>query len=358
MQVVVAWPFPGRQISTPAQLFVLCLAVLLPVMAFAGFLTWRFSEAERGMAYGKALDNVRQINSALDRDLNGRISALRVLALSSAIGNADFVAFQGQAQRAKVILGSDIALKSLSGNVLADSARPSAAPQRGDLSVWESLALEADRPVISDLVEEGEEARPVLTVSVPVHTVEGTAGVLTMTIDAAGMADVFGTAIPDAWTGSVIDGAGRIITRSRDADRFVGAEATDDLREHATAREGTWLGTTLDGTRVLSAYATSDLSSWRVAVGVPVWLVERPISQSLFWLLVLGGVGLLVSGAVAVFFGGAISGALTQLARQAAAPERADEEPAPATTPAGSQHGQCCACQRGWQSEAPGDAAR
>jgi len=321
--VAVAWPFGQRQISTPLQLFVLCAAVLLPSLAFSGWLVWRYSASERELIYGKALDSARQISTGLDRDLNGRIGALRVLALSRALASGDYDGFRVVAQRASQILGSDVVFKSPDGQMLVDSSEGTPSPVREPLVSWEQQAVVTSGPVVSDLIEE---TSPYLLVSVPVRNGDVVSGVLSMRVPTAQLSEQLAQAgLPVEWTASIVDGAGRILARSHAVERFFGALASEDLRRNATGREGAWFGTTLEGHPVFSAYAASGLSNWRIAVGAPVGVLSGPLNTTLLSLLVMGALGLLISGCVAVFFGGAISSSMAALARQAANPDSAGE---------------------------------
>ena len=118
---------------------------------------------------------------------------------------------------------------------------------------------------------------------------------------------------PKIRIGALVDGAGRIVARSRAHEQFVGALATADLRERAVGQEGTWTGTTIEGTPVLSAFARVEPSGWKAAVGVPVSTVAKPFRQLVTWLLVMGGAALAASILLAALFGRQISRAMRDL---------------------------------------------
>jgi len=330
--VEAAWPFRKRQISTPLQLFILCIAVLLPLLAFAGILASRYAQSERQQYYGVALDSARQINNAIDLDINGKVRALEILALSRALAAGEFAAFHEQTMRAEAILGAEITYKDLAGNELVNSGREFGPAAAGSLTAYESAAIDSSRAMVSDLQDDPARGESFLAVSVRVSRGEEVTGVLSLRLRPTTLVGLLqGAELPGAWTAAVVDGQGRIVARSKDHDRYVGVTASQDLRDNTTGREGVWRGTTIDGQPVLSAFARSALADWRVAVGVPVAAVEEPLRQTLLWLLVLGLVGLLASAAVAVVFGSAISRAMGILARLAADPENADRHPPPAT---------------------------
>ena len=91
---------------------------------------------------------------------------------------------------------------------------------------------------------------------------------LSISLDQTRLAEILAASAPDDWTVSLIDGRDHIVARSRLNDRFAGSEATASLREKAVGPSGTWNALTLEGTRVYGAHTLSDMSGWRVAVGV------------------------------------------------------------------------------------------
>jgi hypothetical protein len=87
---------------------------------------------------------------------------------------------------------------------------------------------------------------------------------------------------------AVVDDAGIILARNERHEEFVGRPATRDLQENTTGWEGTWRGLTADGTPVLGTYARSQLSGWRVAVGLPERTLTQPLHRSMYLLAVVG----------------------------------------------------------------------
>jgi PAS domain S-box-containing protein len=107
---------------------------------------------------------------------------------------------------------------------------------------------------------------------------------LNIALDPARLAEILSASAAPDWTVAIVDRRDRIIARSRQHERFIGSEATPSLRANATGDGGTWVGTTLEGTEVFSAYTRSPLSGWRVAVGIPGTVIQAPL-QRLTWIL-------------------------------------------------------------------------
>jgi hypothetical protein len=83
--------------STRAQLVAFALALVLPILAFVGFLLFQFATAERARVEQDALDNARSMALAVDRELGGLAAALNVLASSPLLRSDDLEGFYRQA---------------------------------------------------------------------------------------------------------------------------------------------------------------------------------------------------------------------------------------------------------------------
>jgi two-component sensor histidine kinase len=111
---------------------------------------------------------------------------------------------------------------------------------------------------------------------------------LAVTIFASRLSDLIRQQdLPIDWTVGLFDSSARVAARSRDADQFVGREASPTLAPALRAgREQLLMSTTFDGVPVLTAVAPIGQPGWSVAVGVP----DRVLSDSLAWaMLVLFG---------------------------------------------------------------------
>ena len=69
---------------------------------------------------------------------------------------------------------------------------------------------------------------------------------------------------------------------------------------------------------MLGAYARSSIANWRIAVGVPVPVIEQPLYRSIAWLLGIGAMALITSALLAGFFAQGLAAPLRALAVQAA----------------------------------------
>ena len=304
----------GR-VSTPALLIILVTGLLLPVILFSWLLLSRFAEGERSRYEDEALDYSRRIAAAVDRDLGGLQAALQVLATSRMWDSGNYPELHQQALEVKQLLGADIIVKDPSGQQLVNTRVPAGSPLPRSLPEADRAALATREPVISDLFVGATAGTSIVSINVPVLRGGDVVGLINAGISPDRFARLLASqGLPEVWTGALVDKAGRIIARSRQHERFVGAEATDSLRESATGREGTWVGTTVEGTPVLSAFARTSLGGWRAAVGVPVATASAPAREALVELLAAGGLVLGLASLVAGYCGRQISRAMRRLA--------------------------------------------
>jgi len=269
----------------------LVAAILLPLLLGSGALIWRYAKAERVRQHQDAQALALELVGDVDRELDGTILALRALATSPALQAGDLAAFDAQARAVVTFRGESIVLRDAGGWQLVNTQLPVGTPLPATGSAEARAADAAVRatgqPYVSDLATATLSGRHLLFVDVPVR-MNGATYTLGMCVAPEDLSALLAAGVPGPeWTASVVDREDRVAARSREPERLVGSVATDDLRQHAKGAKGAWDGSTLDGTRVLAAYARSPLSGWRIAVGVPVDVVEAP--QRRLLLTVLAG---------------------------------------------------------------------
>ena len=107
--------------------------------------------------------------------------------------------------------------------------------------------------------------------------------------------------LPEEWTRTVLDPQGTIAVRTRGAENFVGARASDAFRERIRrAPETVSLETTREGLQVYAATNRS-ASGWTSVIVVPRSVLDAPLRVSMTATLG-GGLLLMISGLAAVLF--------------------------------------------------------
>ncbi|MGD9617304.1 MAG: ATP-binding protein [Alphaproteobacteria bacterium] len=279
------------------------MAVLVPMLVFAGLLLWEVAQTQRQQLQQEAVGLADTSAARVDRQLQGFIWALQVLASSPAFDRGDIDALYHDAAAIKRILSSEILVKAASGQQLVNTRLGRSEPLPVSLPEGDRKAIATRQPIVSDLFIGETARRPIVSVNVPIIREGNVVGLVNAGIDPARLTAVLSQVeLPQEWLAAIVDGADRIIARTRRHDEFVGGLASRDLRENATGPGGLWIGSTAEGLPVLGAYARSAMADWRIAVGVPVAVLERPLYRSLMWLLGIGAAALTISALLAGYF--------------------------------------------------------
>lgn len=310
----------GRwQWSTRAHLLGLPAIVLMPVVVFAGIVVWQFAGAERTRAQHEAVDTAHRLSTLIDRDLTRTIGALQALATTRLIDEGQFERLQRVTSEVGEALGGVVVIKDTTGRQLVNSSQPAGTALPTVVQDWDRQAMETRKPVVSDLFTAPIAKVPVIAVYVPILRDDVPIGTVVSGVEVAHFNRLLATGVPADWTATLVDRADIIVARSRQHEQFVGRLASEEFRAHATGQQGPYIGRTLENIRVLAGYVRSPVSGLRVAVGVPLDVVQAPFRQLLWSLLGLGLALLFLSLLLARTFGRMITKPMHQLAVAAAA---------------------------------------
>src|SRR5262249_15007267 len=140
--------------------------------------------------------------------------------------------------------------------------------------------------------------QPVVTLDVPVFRDDHVSAVLSLTHQIETWGRLFGEQqLPQGWIAAVNDRQHRILARSWEPERFLGALTTPRMAERsATADEGWFPNISKDGTPIYTAFSRIQSTGWTLVLFAPAALVDAPGRQVL-WLIISGG---LLLSAVAV----------------------------------------------------------
>jgi len=270
------------------------LAVAFPILVFVGFLLWLSAAGERTRIEENAVGTARQIAAAVDRDLNGLGSAALALSLSSHLRVGDLAAFHAQASELSALEGINIVLRSPEGRQLVNVRVPYGTPLP-DALLPVGSAVSQRRPYVSDFRIGQVSGEQQFVLTVPVMNGDRVLYFLSFAAPVTRIRDVILAAEPrQDRVIAAIDRVGVILARNIDQQTYAGQPATADLQANTTGKEGTWVGTTIDGSPVLGAYSRVELSDWRVAVGIPRETLVAPLRRS-FWLVASVGLALLLA---------------------------------------------------------------
>jgi len=87
-----------RKLSLPLRLAILVAGTILPLIGFSAAIVYQHYRQDQQDAFGRVLQVTRSIQQVLDREMQGIVSGLTVLAGSDSHARGDFDAFCGRVQ--------------------------------------------------------------------------------------------------------------------------------------------------------------------------------------------------------------------------------------------------------------------
>ncbi len=304
--------------SVRAHLAIYTVALVTPVLFFAAFLFWQVAATERARIESEASNGSKSIAAALDREFAGLFASIDVMSLSANLQSGDFEAFHRQAAVLDRRQNITMILTDMSGQQLVNSQMPWGTPLPRTNVQFDPAALQAGRPVVTDLYRGAATGTPVFAVVTSVMKESRPAYVLIFGLDPDRLGRLLRESdVPQNATASIVDRNGIIMAHNNRPD-YVGREASRDFMQNARGRQGSWTGTTLDGVGVFATYARSVLSDYRAAVGIRTSDLNAPLWRSIGLFAALGLVILALSTVLSLVFGQRITLPIKALAQRAA----------------------------------------
>lgn len=314
-----------------SRLVFLVIAAVMPVAVMTLALVLLDFQRVRDVKAGDRLNTARAIAAAVDRDLSGIESGLRVLAASQLPPGDGLAAFSLEAREAMPLLhASGLRLEDSAGNLVMDIRQPRHGSTVVAGASGASSPAVAPRPVSAPTEAmaslSGEpSAEQLIEVSVPLPADKAAqlqgATALRARLAPDRLRDLLALQQMDPdWLATVYDREGRVVARTRGAERYFGVEAPRDL---LLKLRGQWEGlmdtTSLDGVAVQTAFVRTESSGWAVGISVPSASLRLPLTRALAWLV--GGFMLTIAGSLLLAWriGGRIAGAVQALTQPALA---------------------------------------
>jgi two-component sensor histidine kinase len=157
-------------------------------------------------------------------------------------------------------------------------------------------------PDISDLLLDPVLRRNIVVVEVPVWREGKVVYLLAASLPLSAFTSIILRQRPAAdWTIAVFDKEGILISRSHDAERFVGRQAAPSLYPALMSQyAGVLDTTTFEGKLVLTGFSRSPFSGWSVAVGIPKSNLTSRLWRSVAILTAFGVLCLAIGMSIAV----------------------------------------------------------
>jgi hypothetical protein len=254
-----------------SHLMILVLGAVLPLFAFSVAMTTIFWREQRRSFEDRFLDRVRAMSIALDRELDGQIQVLNMLAQSELLKSGNMKEFYEHARRVRdgQKSWSTFIVADHSGQQLINVAFPFDAPLP---------ALAMDGATVKKVVTTGQFAVSPLfkdtttnnfaaAIVLPVKLDETVTHVVAAVIENSSWLDFLGTfpVARDA-TMTLLDQNGLILARTLNNAASVGRYASSALLENSRHTvEAAYPSVGLEGQDFYTAHSRSKLSGWTVA---------------------------------------------------------------------------------------------
>ena len=302
--------------SLRRQLAMLCVALLLPTLAFVGILLWQFAASERSRVEEQARGLSRSLAVALEREANGVLTTLQALATSPSLQTRDLTAFYAQATEIRRLQGIHISLRSADGTTVLTTRAPlgAAVPVPALLAATDREVLRSGAATVSNVFVSATSGSPVFQVVAAPVLVGGTPTyLLAASVDVSFLADAIRKeSLPQGWIGALVDQNGIFAVRTERQEAFAGKPTSRDFRAHLVGESGSYYGRNTTGGDILAGYARSDLTGWTASANVSADIVNAPLRHSLLILLELG----VLLGLIAALIALAVARRLNQAMRR------------------------------------------
>ncbi len=282
------------------KLTIVVLSCIMPATLGLCLLVFQFYENVRSQLERDALQTVRALTAAVDRDLSICANVALALATSHDLAVGDLSAFQAQATSLlrDGFLGSTFVLSDESGQQVVNTARRfgEPLPRQGNPDLLRQV-FETGKPHISDIFLGSVQKRPLVSVDIPVWRDGKVRYDLSVGILPERLGKVLSEQrLPPGRIVAIFDTKGVIVARTHMADKFVGQKGAPAVIEKIQqATEGTVSTTTVEGISVYVTFNRSLTTGWTVALGIPKAELTTELLHSIT-LVPLIVLGLLLSG--------------------------------------------------------------
>jgi len=265
----------------------LVAVILVPALGTAAVAVWRTAQSYRDASAARLIDTAHALAHAVERDLAHQAALLETLAAGSDAEARGTPA----AHRRLPYRGPDVGRLTLSSAFDDDTA--DAPPGDFLRKVTQEKGVE---PVLSNLYFAGSERQPRVAFAMPraagreVLSLELTPQQLVRLAPQQGSSDT-------SLLVAVTDGTGRIVSRSRDGEKFVGRRVPDwEALQALRSRSGVFEARTTEGSMVIFAFRTLDATpGWVLVVGEPLGAFNARWHRPLIQMAIGGGAAVLLA---------------------------------------------------------------
>jgi PAS domain S-box-containing protein len=306
-----------------SYLILLVLAAALPVVLFAGIMSYRSYQQHRESLAQTMIERARAISAALDREFLVSIQSLKVLGASTRLDKGqlgDFYSDMKGALAGYSRAWQNLTLTDAAGQQLLNLRRPFGAklPATGNPDAIAHVRRTKE-PVIANLSSGPVSSVAAVVVHVPILRGGQVAYMINAIFYPAPLTDLLlQQKLPADWIATIVDRNHIIVARTRDAEKFFGKPLPPAFTTRIKQKqESAERSRSLDDVPVIAAHHRSDFSGWTVALAIPTAHVDASLNQSLL-LTGAGALALLLAALLlAILLGRRIATPVEELAQAA-----------------------------------------
>jgi PAS domain S-box-containing protein len=295
----VSSPATTSRVRLGTILALIVLATTVPLAGLAGQLILRSWEQQQALVNRQNLERTRAVAGALDQEVQNTVAQLRIISELEPIDAGDLRSFHGLARRLVEARSASgwISLKLVGSEsqVLVDTGTEFGSPTILISDDWVKAVRSTRQHAVSALHRDPETGAYFVTIGVPVMRNDRVRFVLGVRVLASALGRLLEQQkAPPEGVLALLDSDLTIAARTRGEERYLGGKPTASFIEAIrSAREGAIRSQTLEGISTYSAWHTSDVTGWTLALGLP----SRNIDRQLYWSLgVLIGITLTILG--------------------------------------------------------------
>ncbi|RVH16905.1 sensor histidine kinase [Sinorhizobium meliloti] len=276
----------------------LLLIAIIPPFIFSFVILQRNLDAQREEVTSLLRASTGSVTRIVEREVDGMLTTLRVLAKSGAVDLADM---RGLYERASVALAdtdSHLIIVDANHDLLLSTRVPFGTPLGRASDPEIDLALQSTAPLVSGVFPSEVGRGWVFTVYLPVTTPDGKKYLLGLRQDAERMTRAVNRdTLSPGWNAALVDGKGRVIVSSDSSVKSGDPFFLDELPLISIGVGNISAG----GVDYRVASEFSVVTGWRIVAWAPSEIVDQPMLWSFLWLS-FGGI---------IFASIAVAGSLT-----------------------------------------------
>ncbi|HVY56519.1 MAG TPA: sensor histidine kinase [Xanthobacteraceae bacterium] len=298
-------------------LMLLVLITILPALGFSVVLLQRNNEAQQQVVSTLASATAASLSEAVDREVSGMLTSLRVLSSTSSLTTGDLPDFYTRAQRALAGTGGFLVVLDRNYNQLLNTRVPygTALGKTADPDSA-AVALEKRQPVISNVFFGKLANKWVFDVVQPIFPDRGPPLILMLTQNADSLTQALvRQKLADGWNVTLVDSKNMMITSSA-SKSGAGKPFFLDLISHGPSPSGR-VSIDYNGVPYQAIVQASELTGWKIVVWARTAAIEQPMRHALEWLAFGGLVVVALGVGAALLVAHQIARPVRRLARDA-----------------------------------------